>query len=1156
MILSTILLARLAHGVSWMGNTKLYENGNNYPARAFFLDPGQALTITTQTWPIAPNQQVRAVVTTDNWQTSQELQFSYDKQMGNNSQWYLILPQYGKNTTVNFYLRCDEYNNGTVYDNNGWQNFGFITRNAPNYDESPILQWFETPYTTIMQRLPEVAMAGYGAIYLPAPQKSAGGGIDVGYSPFDHFDLGDRVQKGSMRTKYGSTQELIELIRLAHRLGIKVYCDLVLNHMANRASAPINTYPGMIPEDFHIASSANTTNPEIDFNNAQDLSFNIFNYDLLGLADIAHEDGNATRSGAFNFPSYASMNGYDKPSFVRNATVPQLYPNNTPVAEDVREYLKRWVRWLATTVGFDGFRLDAVKHMPPTALGFAPDQPSWGGATFANGDILNYLQAYAPNSYVFGENFTSNSYAHREYLKTGMNLLDFNLFFAQNSLFNSNGYGNIGSTLGNAYGTDSYGMPYQNGGLGSLQGVTFVQSHDNGPPTANNLAYAWILTRPGRPKVYYDGNNIQPGNWANFPRPGREDALGNASDTVPKVASFRPRARGYIVNRFTQTDDNDTRRYYIYERQVNGQGTVLVGLNLRGDLQPVSQSVQTSFAAGTVLEDLSGQQPNLTVAGNGTATVTIPANSSPTVSNNATGFVVYAPLAPKAVAGVPTVAMTNTSTSTDRPTEFPTLTYTPPKGTYGSTKTYSATTVNSDRAAMLVNTDALGNTAYVKFNQGISVAGRTPQSNTSEQLTDGYIMMEPLGNGRFRLQNIETSVFPEGLNIAKVRVFRNYSGPAVFTDFNYFFFVSRPAVVDGLLSGSAITTQTRTATSNSNRCDSLYLSNDETYLYVGVAGRVDPSESFTNGMMVWLDTDASAGTGATSPSAIKDDSGPAARLISQRKGNFPSGFGADLGIGMLRNSILNSAPESPFGGGLVSPPPIGAFAGAFRINTATPAVMTPLTCQVAYQQRTNKTDSAKGLEVAIKLTDVFPSGIGSTTQINAIAGLGTTGESGTTLVSSDANRATLGGRPAPAPYMTNQYLPTQPSVISDPGTGSPNLTLAAPFIISQATLVSGASYTISTTAPNYSPRTGKFTVGLTITATAPIAGPINFAIKPGTGITLLNATSQSIKDTWQGIRLTSGSLSPGQKISIQLSFSGNAANYSPVTAVFRGAGIY
>jgi alpha-amylase len=194
-------LSASSDAVSWMGNTKLYEGGNRYPNAGFYLEDSQSLTITTETWPIATGQQVKAIVTTNNWQTSQEYVFSFDFNANNNSHWYCVLPKFPKNTRIQFYLRADEWQNGTVFDNNGSQNFRYFVRPAPRYSDTPILQWFQTDYKTIMARLPEVVQAGYGAIYLPAPQKSGGGGFSTGYNPFDPFDLGDRLAKGTVRTQ-------------------------------------------------------------------------------------------------------------------------------------------------------------------------------------------------------------------------------------------------------------------------------------------------------------------------------------------------------------------------------------------------------------------------------------------------------------------------------------------------------------------------------------------------------------------------------------------------------------------------------------------------------------------------------------------------------------------------------------------------------------------------------------------------------------------------------------------------------------------------------------------------------------------------------------------------------------------------------------------
>lgn len=1129
-----------------MGNTKLWEGSNNYPARGFYLESGQHLTITTESWPIAPNQQVTAVVTTNNWQSSQEYVFNWDGNTSANSKWYCILPSFNKNTWVQFYLKCQELNNGIVYDNNGGANFGFLVRSAPNWRTGPILQWFETDYKTIMARLPEVVQAGYTAIYLPPPSKSGGGGFSVGYNPFDLFDLGDRLQSGSVKTKYGSTQELQDLIRLAHRFGIEVYVDAVLNHMDNRASTAINKFPGVIPEDFHIHSSADPTNSEINFTTATDFSSEIMNRDLAGLVDIAQEDGNAAQTGTFTLPSYASWSGSGKPQFIRQKRTPQYYLDGNPVAEDVRQYLKRWGAWMSNVIGVDGFRFDAIKHVPPPFFGYAPDQPTLG-LGFSNGDANNYWYSQKPGLYLFGENYTSNAYAHKEYLKTGMNLLDFPLFFNLGNIFNSQGFGDLGAALSNAYGVDANGLPYQNGGFASSAGIGFVQTHDNGPPQSNNMASAFVMTRPARALVYYDGNNVQPGDWSHFPKPGRADALGISSDVLPPILDTANRcARGVLVNRYVGQS------LYIYERQVNGQGTLLVGLNSRGDFTAQTQTVATSFPPYTVLEDLSGQQPVVTVNSSGNVTITVPSNSVAGNSNNARGYVLYAPMAPNALSGVAPVEFA-VSGQVVAPT-----TTSLPHGTYGTSKTYDATRITGNAMTLLVHTDTSGAAAYAKIDSGVSVAGSTTLSGTAEGLYDRYLGMQKLSDGQFQLALNDLSALDDGLHCVRVRVAKNVpNGAPVFREFTAFFVLSRQysgTTLDGAFSGPILTGQTKTPSSNSNRLDGIYMSNDNDYLYVNLAGTVDGSEGFTNGYMAWLDLDPGTGSGVTNLTNLRDDSGPATRLLSNRKLTVPSGFGAEIGLSIFRNSWLVGAPESPLASGLGLPYTIGATAGAFKLTSNT--VFMPMRGSIAYQSRTNRADSPKGMECALKLRDLFPNGIPAGQQIGIIAGLGTTGEAGTTLASTDPTYETNSGRPAPNPYMTNQILPPPTSITGDPGTNTVALSSYAAYTIQQTTQISNV---IVSTVSARTRVPGQTTYSIQVKATAFVPGPIYLLINPGPGGSIVSPTTGTASLTNPGytaFKISATGLNSGS--SLVLTVSGNLVGTKdgPMTIVRAGSGVY
>ena len=79
-----------------------------------------------------------------------------------------------------------------------------------------LIQYFNTDWNEIAAKMPELAEAGYDAIWLPPPTKGSGG-LSVGYDLWDRFDLGSKDQRGSVRTRYGTEAELLRLIETAHR---------------------------------------------------------------------------------------------------------------------------------------------------------------------------------------------------------------------------------------------------------------------------------------------------------------------------------------------------------------------------------------------------------------------------------------------------------------------------------------------------------------------------------------------------------------------------------------------------------------------------------------------------------------------------------------------------------------------------------------------------------------------------------------------------------------------------------------------------------------------------------------------------------------------------------------------------------------------------
>lgn len=93
-----------------------------------------------------------------------------------------------------------------------------------------ILQVFETQlqadgslWRTIGERTKSFSSLGISALWIPPAWKGAGGGGANGYDVYDLYDLGEFNQKGSVRTKFGTREELLAAIRALHRVGIEVY---------------------------------------------------------------------------------------------------------------------------------------------------------------------------------------------------------------------------------------------------------------------------------------------------------------------------------------------------------------------------------------------------------------------------------------------------------------------------------------------------------------------------------------------------------------------------------------------------------------------------------------------------------------------------------------------------------------------------------------------------------------------------------------------------------------------------------------------------------------------------------------------------------------------------------------------------------------------
>ena len=513
-----------------------------------------------------------------------------------------------------------------------------------------MLQYFNTTWKEIAERMPELAEAGYSSLWLPPPTKGSGG-LSTGYDLCDPFDLGGVNQRGSVTTRYGTEAELLNLIETAHRFGIRIYLDNIMNHRAfdvpgYNESTPVDVYPGMLPEDFHLRVTEDGFYRKWD--NCRDWSsaWQVQNLGLADLIDIAHETPN---------DNFGANEGDDhpKPSFVRHPHNPEFYdrmpnlavdpsnwdPNDwtgntnkniyigfgtnnglttnviaqypTFFYEDVGAYLCRNVRWLMDRTKADGLRLDAVKHVPDYFFGTYNDDASSAGycghvqwqfnMTHGYSDWGNHrdscfsTEVPRDDAVLFGEHLGSPP-GYDGYWSVGMRLVDNPLRNELNS--------RLGSMWNGLSGFDASGY----GGFSAETGVMHAQSHDNDYAACKELQHAFYFLRAGLGLLYTDGNHHAETlgeSGGAFPRWANTAFLGQWGDgRVPNLLYCNEQfGRGY--QRGVWSDDD----YVAWERLDWRQGgstdadkvTMLVLLNdnySSGQQRSIANNVSYPHQAG------------------------------------------------------------------------------------------------------------------------------------------------------------------------------------------------------------------------------------------------------------------------------------------------------------------------------------------------------------------------------------------------------------------------------------------------------------------------------------------------------------------------------------------------------------------------------
>jgi alpha-amylase len=217
-------------------------------------------------------------------------------------------------------------------------------------------------YRKMKENLDLLKKANITSVWLP-PSTKGGSVEDVGYGVYDLFDLGEFDQKGTVRTKYGTKDELLELIHALKEAGISVISDVVMNHKAFADGVEVFKAVEVDPNDRTKEISEphdieGFTKFEFKGRNGQYSDF-VWNFHHFSGVDYDQKEG---RKGIFriigdnkgwNLGVSNELGNYDY----------LMFANIDHAHTDVKKHLTQWACWFIEETGVNGFRLDALKHI-------------------------------------------------------------------------------------------------------------------------------------------------------------------------------------------------------------------------------------------------------------------------------------------------------------------------------------------------------------------------------------------------------------------------------------------------------------------------------------------------------------------------------------------------------------------------------------------------------------------------------------------------------------------------------------------------------------------------------------------------------------------------------------------------------------------------
>ncbi len=374
----------------------------------------------------------------------------------------------------------------------------------------------------------ELENLGATAVWLPPATKAMDGPTDTGYAVYDLFDLGEFDQKGATRTKYGTRQEYLTAVRAVQAAGMHAYGDVVFNHrMGGDEIEEVEVEEVACDNRNQVIGEARKVKTWSHFTfpgragRYSDFQYHWQHFNAFSAnADAPDDHGRIFRIKGKTFSGEVGFE-FGNFDYLMGNDVDTYHP-------EVRADLFNWGEWYTRLTGLEGFRLDAVKHIP--------------ASFFA--DWFAHLRGKFPGREIFGvgEYWSADVTEILHYLASTngtMRLFDVPLHMRLHEASQAGKNFDLSKIFENT-------LVLEN----PLMAVTFVDNHDSQPGQSleswvadwfKPLAYALILLRrDGYPCLFYG------------------DYFGNQSEAHP-LTSHRKLIDDFLQVRakFTHGDQHD-----------------------------------------------------------------------------------------------------------------------------------------------------------------------------------------------------------------------------------------------------------------------------------------------------------------------------------------------------------------------------------------------------------------------------------------------------------------------------------------------------------------------------------------------------------------------------------------------------------------------